>query len=78
MMKLPIKDNEGWQKDLQSGAIDLAHTSAYDKYMKTYQTEKDEKEKMEALQNDVSNLKSDMSEIKSLLLTLVKDQNYGN
>ena len=42
--------------------------------MAAHKAEKDEKEKMEALQNDVSNLKSDMSEIKSLLLTLVQDQ----
>ena len=73
-MKLPIKDNEGWQKDLESGAIDLSHSTSYKKYMAAYQAEKDEKEKLEALQNDVSNLKSDMSEIKSLLLTLVQDQ----
>lgn len=73
-MKLPIKDNEGWQKDLESGAIDLAHSTSYKKYMAAHKAEKDEKEKMEALQNDVSNLKSDMSEIKSLLLTLVQDQ----
>tara|TARA_B100002019_G_scaffold70136_2_gene60359 strand:+ start:3412 stop:3642 length:231 start_codon:yes stop_codon:yes gene_type:complete len=74
MMKLPIKDNEGWQKDLESGAIDLSHSASYKKYMAAHKAEKDEKEKMEALQNDVSNLKSDMSEIKSLLLTLVQDQ----
>ena len=73
-MKLPIKDNEGWQKDLETGAIDLSHSTSYEKYMAAHKAEIAEKEKMEALQNDVSNLKSDMSEIKSLLLTLVQDQ----
>ena len=43
--------------------------------MSQYKIEQKEKEKMQALQNDVSVLKSDMSEIKSLLLTLANKNN---
>ena len=66
----PIKDKEGWWKDTTSGCIESADKQAYDKYMKTYYADQQERGKQIALQNDVSELKSEMSEIKALLLTL--------
>ena len=41
--------------------------------MAAYRADLKEKEDFKALQNDVYSLKSDMSEIKSLLLTLAKN-----
>lgn len=73
-MKVPIKDKEGWYKDSRTGSIECANQSTYQKYMAAYKAEQEEKKKMETLQNEVSGLKSDMSEIKSLLLTLVQDK----
>ena len=40
--------------------------------MKNYRAAQDKEKQMETLQTEVSELKSDMSEIKSLLLTLVQ------
>ena len=71
---LPIKDKDGWWKDTTSGCIESADKHAYDKYMKTYYAEQQARGEQIALQNEVSELKSEMSDIKSLLLTLVQDK----
>ena len=54
--------------------LSLMVTSEYDKYMASYNRRQKEKSDKEALQNEVSQLKSEMSDIKSLLLTLVQNQ----
>ena len=71
-MYQPVKDHQNWFRDSQSGSFDCADESTYDKYMKAYQAEKKAKDHLFTLQNEVNGLKSDMSEIKSLLLTLVQ------
>ena len=73
-MKQPIENHEGWWKDTTSGAIQSADTKAYEKYMKRYKADQIKDLEYRALQNDVSELKSEMSDIKSLLLTLVQDK----
>tara|TARA_B100002019_G_scaffold225546_1_gene198557 strand:+ start:6776 stop:7021 length:246 start_codon:yes stop_codon:yes gene_type:complete len=72
MSKLPIENKDGWAKDTISGAIDCTSTSEYDKFMKAYYADKKKEKDFETLQSEVSELKSDMSDIKSLLLTLVQ------
>ena len=72
---LPIEDHDGWSKNMQTGAIDCTNTSEYDKYMKGYKASLKKEKAFETLQTEVSELKSDMSEIKSLLLTLVQKSN---
>jgi len=70
-MKTPVKDHSGWYRDI-NGAISCADSSTYEKYMKGYRADQEKEKQMETLQTEVSELKSDMSEIKSLLLTLVQ------
>tara|TARA_A100000172_G_C3011628_1_gene100042 strand:- start:587 stop:814 length:228 start_codon:yes stop_codon:yes gene_type:complete len=70
----PVKDHAGWYRD-SNGAIQCSNTYEYDKYIKNYRANLDKEKQMETLQTEVSELKSDMSEIKSLLLTLVQSQN---
>lgn len=72
-MKQPVKDNEEWFRD-KSGTFDMSNKSKYEKYMLSYNAEREKQMQQEALQNEVSQLKSDMSDIKSLLLTLVQNQ----
>ena len=71
-MYQPVKDHQNWFKDSKSGSSNCADESTYQKYMKAYQAEKKAKEDFTTLQNEVNGLKSDMSDIKSLLLTLVQ------
>lgn len=77
MTRLPIKGHDGWFKDKSSGSIDCANKSTYDQYMLSVKSEKEKEEEMRTLQKDVSDLKSDMGDIKSLLLTLVQ-KNHDN
>ena len=71
---IPVEGKDGWFRDPDSNAIVNANTSDYDKYMATYNKRQKEISEKKALQNDVSELKSEMSDIKSLLLTLVQDK----
>jgi hypothetical protein len=73
-MKQPIKGKDGWFKDTESGAIVSSESREYEKYMKAYRASQQKEEDFKSLQNEVSELKSDMSDIKSLLLTLVQDK----
>jgi len=69
-MKIPVKDADGWFKDTDSGGIDCGDSSAYAKYMAGIKAEKAKEKQIDTLQNEVSGLKSELGEIKSLLLTL--------
>jgi|TARA_B100000287_G_scaffold215118_1_gene202909 hypothetical protein len=71
-MYQPVKGHENWFRDSQSGSFNCADEDTYTKYMKAHAAEKKAKDDFNTLQNEVSELKSDMSEIKSLLLTLVQ------
>ena len=75
MSQIPVQDAEKWFRDSRTGSLSCADQDTYKKYMAARKAEEVKKQKFEALQNDVSLLKSDMSEIKSLLLTLVQKSN---
>ena len=72
-MKQPVEGHDSWYRN-STGSFDNANKSEYEKYMAAYKTRQQEQEQKEALQKDVSQLKSEMSDIKSLLLTLVQNQ----
>ena len=74
MSKVPIKDHDGWYKDQTSGAIQCAGTKRYQEYMKQYHASQEKEKRMETLQTEVSALKSEMGDIKALLLTLVQNR----
>lgn len=71
---IPVDGKEGLFRDPSSNAIINANFDEYDKYMATYNKRQKEKQEQQALQNQVSQLKSEMSDIKALLLTLVQNQ----
>ena len=73
-MKVPVKDKSNWFRDSNGGSIQCADQTVYQKYMRAHNAEELKKQEFNTLQNEVSELKSDMSEIKSLLLTLVQNQ----
>ena len=72
---IPVEGKEGWYRDPSSNAIVNASKSDYDKYMASYNRRQKDLTEKKALQKEVSELKSDMNDIKSLLLTLVQNQN---
>lgn len=70
MSQIPVKDHDKWFRDEQSGSINCTDTSVYNQYMKGYRADKRKEKDFGSLQNEVSELKSEMSEIKALLLQL--------
>jgi len=80
MSQLPVKGHDDWYRDSQKGSFDNSNSAEYNKFMSAYQARQKESEEKEALQKDVYQLKSDMSEIKSLVLTLVQNRetHYDN
>lgn len=74
-MKVAVQDCEGWYKDDITGAVQCADTKKYNDYMRNYRARKQKDRDFDTLQNEVSELKSELGDIKSLLLTLVKNQN---
>jgi hypothetical protein len=71
---IPVEGKEGVYRDPSSNAILNGSQDEYDKYMASYNKRQQEEMEKRALQKEVSDLKSDMSDIKSLLLTLVQNQ----
>jgi|TARA_B100000287_G_C20616564_1_gene774231 hypothetical protein len=74
-MKVAVENCEGWYKDDITGAVQCADTKKYNDYMRNYRARKQKDRDFDTLQNEVSELKSELGDIKSLLLTLVKNQN---
>ena len=72
--KLPVKDKDGWFRNSHSGSFDNSDSAKYQKYMATYKARQKQEAERASLQKDVSELKSEMSELKALLLTLVQNQ----
>ena len=71
---IPVEGKDGLYRDVTSTAIVKDNQDEYDKYMASYNKRQKEAAEKRALQNEVSELKSEMSEIKTLLLTLVQDK----
>ena len=77
---IPVDGKEGLYRDPSSNAIVNGNVDEYDKYMASYNKRHKEFEEKKALQKQVSDLKSEMNDIKSLLLTLVQnsEKHHGN
>ena len=71
---IPVEGKDGLYRDVASTAIIKDNQDEYDKYMASYNKRQKEAAEKRALQNEVSELKSEMSDIKSLLLTLVNSK----
>ena len=71
---IPVEGHDGWYRDPSSNAIVNANQSDYDTYMASYNRRQKDKTDKETLQKEVSQLKSEMGDIKALLLTLVQNQ----
>jgi hypothetical protein len=72
---IPVEGDERLYRDKNSNAIILNDDAAYDKYMQSYNSRQRSKEKLSSLQTEIDGLKSDMSQIKDLLLQIVNKEN---
>ena len=73
---IPVEgdENKGFYRDTESNAIVMTDGDEYSKYMQSYNERQRKKSEFTSLQNHVNALKSDVTDIKSLLLQLVKEK----
>jgi len=69
---IPVTDREGWFRDPDSHAIVNCNKSQYEQYMASYNKRENKEKAFTTLQKEVSGLKSDISDMKSMLLQLVE------
>jgi len=69
---IPVENREGWFRDPDSHAIVNCNKSQYEQYMASYNKRENKEKAFTTLQKEVSGLKSDISDMKSMLLQLVE------
>ena len=70
-----IQNRDGLVRDLSSGAVINTNRTEYENFMTKRTAEKSLKEQIKKNSEEISELKSDISEIKQLLVSLInKDQ----
>ena len=69
---IPVENREGWFRDPESHAIVNCNKSQYEQYMASYNKRENKEKAFTTLQKEVSGLKSDISDMKSMLLQLVE------
>jgi hypothetical protein len=70
MKKVMVDGHPGLYRDLKSGAIINDSSYEYETYMKNYQMRQNKSQRIDKIEDDLNSLKSDINEIKSLLLKL--------
>jgi hypothetical protein len=68
-----VKEDPNYSRG-PNGEISLTSGSVYEQYMKSVEADRQREQTIDGLQTDVSMLKSELGDIKSLLLTLVQQQ----
>lgn len=66
-----ISDSAGLVRDLSTGAIINTNTSEYENYLKQVKARQEEQLKLQQHDVDIKEIKSELSEIKQLLVSLV-------
>jgi len=69
---LKVDSDTSLIRDMGSGAIVNTNKGEYDKFMSLSRKKFQEKQEMEKLKDDVDIIKTDIEEIKTLLLSIVK------
>jgi triacylglycerol esterase/lipase EstA (alpha/beta hydrolase family) len=73
MEYLKVKDHVNLVKDPQTNAVINTSKSEYEEYMKRKKARLSETQRVESIENEVSEIRDDLNEIKSLLKMLVKE-----
>jgi hypothetical protein len=69
---LKVESDTSLYRDVKTNAIVNQNKSEFDKFMKLSEKRYKEKMEMKKLKDDVDDMKSDIEEIKNLLLSIVK------
>jgi hypothetical protein len=71
---IKIKDKDGLARDMSSGAVINTNATDYMNYLAKMNAQKSLQEKINANTDDIQNLKSDVAEIKQLLISLINKE----
>jgi len=74
MSYLKVEGHGGLYRDSQTNSIVNRNTSEYKQYMSQKKTRDNEHQKVDVIEQDLTNLKNEINEIKSLLKELVNGQ----
>ena len=74
---IPVDQKEGWFRDPDSHAVVNCNKTQYEQYMASYNKREKKEQSFNTLQNDVELLKSDISDMKSMLLQLVEKKDVS-
>ena len=74
MSYLKVEGHGELYRDSTTNSIVNRNTSDYNRYMSQKKTKNEEAEKVDTIEQDLTNLKNEINEIKSLLKELVNGQ----
>ena len=74
MSYLKVEGHGGLYRDSQTNSIVNRNTSEYKQYMSQKKTKDTEHQKVDVMEQDLTNIKNEINEIKSLLKELVNGQ----
>ena len=74
MSYLKVEGHGELYRDCTTNSIVNRNTSDYNRYMSQKKTKNEEAEKVDTMEQDLTNLKNEINEIKSLLKELVNGQ----
>ena len=69
----PVKDYKFLARDSESGAIINLDQNAYEEFLKRHRRAEYQKEVIEKNTNDINSIKSELTEIKTMLKTLLTE-----
>ena len=72
---IPVDNRDGWFRDPDSHAIVNCNKSQYDQYMASFNKREKKEKQFTSLQTDVDALKSDISDMKNMLLKFLEKNN---
>ena len=72
---IPVENRDGWFRDPESNAVVNCNKTQYEQYMASYNKRQKKDDDFDSLQNDVDLLKSDISDMKSMLTLLLEKKN---
>ena len=74
MQLLKIKDNPDLSRDVSSGAVINTNSSDYENYMARRRADIEMKNQIKKQKEELDQLKTDISEIKSMLVSLINKE----
>lgn len=70
---IPVKDNKGLFRDVNTNSIVNTDTNQYQSYISNREKLSSDKERIDNLENQLTDVRSDLNDIKDMLLKALKD-----